>query len=72
MKQYNSINSNIVGYEDGEDYIDVYFTNGSSYRYSYSSAGSTNVEQMKILAKSQNGLNSYINKNCKYGYEEIN
>jgi ABC-type Zn2+ transport system substrate-binding protein/surface adhesin len=63
-------NSNVVSYEIGTDYIDVLFSSGRPYRYSYKSAGSSNVERMKILAKNGQGLNAFINKNVKYLYEK--
>jgi hypothetical protein len=36
---------------------------------SYKKAGSTNVENMKILAKSGSGLSAFITKNVKYLYD---
>lgn len=39
------------------------------YNYSYSSAGSNNVETMKSLARNGRGLNSFLNKNFRWtGY----
>ena len=40
-------NSGVSGYSIGEDYIDVMFSNGAVYRYSYRSAGNAKVEEMK-------------------------
>jgi len=45
------------------------FRNGSVYTYSYDSAGEDNVEQMKQLAQSGSGLNSFILSNVKDDYE---
>ena len=59
--------SGVIAYEIGDDYIDVKFKSGV-YRYSYHSAGKTNVEKMKKLAKSGEGLNAFINVNVKYDY----
>ena len=42
-------NSNVLSFEIGSDYIDVTFGDYSTYRYSYSSAGRYNVEEMKRL-----------------------
>jgi hypothetical protein len=63
-------NSNVKGYEIGEDFITVYFKKSSkAYTYSYRSAGSTHVETMKSLAQSGQGLNSYIMLNVKSDFE---
>jgi len=65
MALYENIsgNSNITGYNIGEDFISVMFNNGSVYDYTYESAGQENVDQMKILARSGSGLNSFIYNN---------
>ncbi|MFK7797518.1 MAG: hypothetical protein AB8E82_08700 [Aureispira sp.] len=60
--------SGISAYEIGTDYISVQFSNGKIYTYSYTSAGSQNVEIMKELAQNGYGLNSYIMKNVKNNY----
>ena len=59
--------SGISAYEIGDDYIKVKFKDGMIYLYTYSSAGSGNVEQMKRLASQGDGLNAYINAH-KPGY----
>ena len=71
MTRYANLNggSNIIEYEIGSTYIDVRFGDYSVYRYSYSSAGSYNVEEMKRLALRGYGLNSYIMRNCRTAYE---
>ena len=71
MKRYLNVNgnSNIIAYEFGEDYIDIEFGDGSVYRYSYSSAGQYNVEEMKRLAEQGYGLNGYLMHNIRHGYE---
>lgn len=61
--------SGVEAYEIGETYIDVKFSDGSCYRYSYASAGREHVEAMKQLAKRGEGLNSYIMRKCRQGYE---
>jgi len=59
-------NSGIAAYEIGADYVSVQFTNtGKVYTYSYAKAGKSHVDQMKILARSGSGLNSYIMRNVK-------
>ncbi len=73
MTLYKDIDgdSGVLAYEYGVDFIDVQFKRSSkTYRYSYQSAGSKNVETMKILAKSGDGLNAYINKNAKFMFEK--
>lgn len=62
-------NSNVRAFSIGEDYIDVQFGKGEIYRYSVTSAGSYNIEKMKALAVQGWGLNSYIMRNVKKGYE---
>ena len=70
MEQYKDINGNsgVLYYEIGYDYIIVQFKTGASYTYTYSSAGQENVEIMKRLAKTGDGLNSFINKHVKMLY----
>jgi len=63
--------SGVYSYEFGEDYIDIQFKGAHRvYRYSYQSAGRDNVQTMKRLAQSGDGLNSFINRNVKYLYEK--
>jgi hypothetical protein len=53
-----------------EDSIVVKFKSGTSpyYKYTYASAGSSNVEHMKVLADSGDGLNSFINREVRKRY----
>lgn len=60
--------SGVRGYAIGSNYIDVYFSTGALYRYTYASAGSTAIENMKRLAVAGSGLNSYINRYVKSNY----
>jgi hypothetical protein len=72
MERYSNIggDSGVSAYEIGVDYIKVKFSGtGKTYTYSYRKAGSHHVENMKNLAQSGNGLNSYINRNVKYLYD---
>jgi len=64
MKSYfdSDNNSNIDTYEYGDDYISVRFKDGSVYTYTYMSAGSGAIEEMKRLADCGDGLNSYISR----------
>ena len=71
MIKYKDINddSGIEAYEIGSDKINVKFKNTVKiYVYSYTSAGKENIEHMKKLAQSGDGLNSFINLNVKYKY----
>ena len=72
MQPYKNLggNSNIHAFSIGEDYIDVQFNGGAVYRYSYKSAGSVKVEEMKRLATNGVGLNSYIMRNARKDYEK--
>lgn len=58
-------NSGVKTYEIGNDYIIVEFKAGRNrfYKYTYNSAGSSNVEEMKKLAEAGDGLNRFIAKN---------
>jgi hypothetical protein len=71
MERYanRSGKSGISAFEIGSNYIKVRFSSGSTYQYSYRKAGQTNVENMKKLAVSGSGLNSYINSHVKFKYD---
>ena len=64
MKRYRNLggDSNVVSYEDGENFIRVQFADGSIYLYTYTVPGHDEVEHMKQLAEKDHGLNSYINR----------
>jgi hypothetical protein len=70
MQHYRDIDgdSGISAYETGDDFIRVQFKTGSVYLYTYASAGSHHIEQMKRLAASGDGLNAYINTHVKKLY----
>ena len=59
----------VVGYELGPDSIDVEFTSGWVYRFSYEKPGALRVERMKELAESGHGLSTFISKQVKNRYE---
>lgn len=72
MERYRNIggDSGISAYEIGTDYIKVKFSGTfRTYTYSYRKAGSSHVENMKRLAQSGSGLNSYINRYVKNLYD---
>jgi hypothetical protein len=70
MERYKDIDgdSRVAGYEIGPDYIRVKFSDGSVYLYTYASAGSNNIEEMKRLAAAGEGLNAFIIKNVRKRY----
>ncbi|HEY0104722.1 MAG TPA: hypothetical protein VGB91_01465 [Rhizomicrobium sp.] len=61
-------NSGVSGYELGADSIRVQFRDNSIYLYNYQITGMANVEKMKRLAVSGQGLNSFINSYVKKSY----
>ncbi len=68
--QNRSGDSGVSAFEIGTDYIEVKFSGTSRpYSYSYRKAGSVHVENMKRLAQSGSGLNSYINRHVKNLYD---
>ena len=71
MEKYANLggNSDSCGYIIAEDYIDVMFSTGAVYRYSYRSAGVAKVKEMKRLAVAGQGLNSYIMHYARFNYE---
>lgn len=60
--------SGVIGYEIGDDFIRVRFSDGSIYLYTHSSAGANNIEHMKKLARNGQGLNAFINRNVRRAY----
>ena len=70
MESYKNLNgdSGVVGFEKGSDYIRVKFKDNSVYLYTYTSAGASNIEEMKRLAVAGRGLNSYINRYARKLY----
>lgn len=72
MERYRNSggDSGVSAYEIGNDYITVKFSATiRTYTYSYRKAGITHVENMKKLAQSGNGLNTYINRYVKNLYD---
>ncbi|MBN1332067.1 hypothetical protein JW978_04260 [Candidatus Dojkabacteria bacterium] len=70
MEQYRNVDgdSGIAAFETGPDYIRVQFSDASVYLYTYGSAGSHSIEEMKRLAVGGDGLNAYINKYARKKY----
>ena len=71
MQRYANIDgdSSVAGYERAPESITVQFTDGWNYLYTYASCGMVNCERMKSLAASGDGLNSFIMRNVRTGYE---
>lgn len=67
MIRYKNLNgdSGIYSYEIGNDFVKVRFEDDMVYTYTYSSAGTQRIENMKRLAVQGHGLNSYINTNVR-------
>lgn len=70
MERYKNLsgNSGAASYEIGNESITVQFRDGATYLYNNQSAGAENIEQMKSLAVSGQGLSSFISKVVKKGY----
>ena len=70
MEKYKNLSgdSGVSAYEIGEDSLIVEFTNGSVYVYDYGSAGRSNIEEMKILARTGRGLSTFISQQVKNKY----
>jgi hypothetical protein len=70
MQQYGNYggDSGVAAFEIGSDSITVEFSDGATYLYNYQVTGSANVEEMKRLALSGTGLNSYINRHVRKAY----
>ena len=59
----------VLAFETQPDAIDVEFTSGWVYRFSYEKTGAPRVERMKQLAESGHGLSTFISKHVKNRYE---
>lgn len=57
-----SRHSGITAYEIGPDFIRVQFQSGTSYTYTYDTAGRDHVERMKQLAERGKGLSTFISQ----------
>ena len=72
MERYKNLNGNsgVLAFEIGTDSIAVEFSNGAVYLYTYASASSYHIEQMKRLAKEGAGLCAYIGKHVRKRYAQ--
>jgi len=55
--------SGVDAFETSADSITVKFKNGTTYLYTYSSAGKRTIEWMKSLAHAHHGLSTFISQN---------
>ena len=71
MEHYKNLggDSGVVAYEIGPGSITVQFKDGSVYLYTDQSAGAASIAEMQRLAKAGQGLNSFINRVVKKGYD---
>lgn len=71
MPRYANLggDSGVVRYEIDKQSITVEFNDGSAYLYTYDSAGASNIERMKSLARRGEGLNEFIKKHVNKAYE---
>ena len=58
-------NSGIIGYEIGDDWMDIEYANGGIYTYSEKNVGEVNFLKMKVLAMEGSGLNAFLNKSVR-------
>jgi len=54
--------SGILAYENGLDFVRVWWKEGEPFTYTYANVGEKHVEAMKRLAKHGSHLNAYINR----------
>jgi len=70
MQPYKNVaeNSGVSAYEIGDDFIVIEFQDGSTYLYNYQSTSVVNIEQMKVLALTGEGLTTFINQHVREHY----
>lgn len=61
-------NSGVQSFQLASTSITVGFKDGSQYLYDHSATGQNNVERMKQLATSGQGLNEFINRQVRTMY----
>ena len=64
MDQYANISgkSGVAEFEIGDKYVLVVFTNGNVKSYSEEDYDSDEIEEIKTLAQSGQGLNTFLNQ----------
>lgn len=70
MQRYKNLggDSGVSAYELAKNAITVEFNNGQIYKYSVASAGRNNIEAMKMLATSGQGLSTFISQHVHDAY----
>lgn len=70
VERYNNLggNSGVSGYEIGADFIRVEFERDGTYLYDYATTGAEHVEHMKVLARTGQGLGTYITQNVRNAF----
>lgn len=63
MKPYTNAKSGIESFEPGRNWIIVRYKNSKAYKYSSPPLKQYQIDTMKQLAASQDGLGTYINTN---------
>jgi hypothetical protein len=63
--------SGVLAYHSAATAIRVKFVDGKVYTYTYASAGSGRVEQMKQLAQAGQGLSTYISRYVRDAYASV-
>ena len=72
MTRYKNLNGNssVRYFEYGDDYITILFNSGDYYLYTANSVGWGNLEEMIELVEQGYGLGGYIQRHCRYDYED--
>lgn len=70
MERYNDLggNSGVSAFEIGADFIRVEFERDGRYLYDYATTGAEHVENMKTLARTGQGLGTYITQNVRNAF----
>ena len=58
--------SEILAYENGLDFVRVWWKEEEPFTYTYANVGEVHVEAMKRLAKHGSHLNAYINRHPEF------
>lgn len=61
MKPYRNPDSGITGYDYGDRWIHIRFVGGAIHAYTLARIGAKHLAELKRLADSGDGLNTYIN-----------
>jgi hypothetical protein len=72
MRPYENLSgkSGVTAYQIGDTFIIVEFRDGSTYAYTNSTTGISNIEIMKRLALKGSGLSTFISRHVKDKYAE--